>query len=427
MARTGLGDRARAQLSEPLLRSAYSLAATSALTAALGMAFWIAAARLFPPSVVGRDSALIAAMVQISTIAQLNMSNALLRFMPGQAHVARMLLGAYGLSAIAALVLATAFVFLAPLASDDFAFLTGEPWTGAGYVAAVVLWGVFALQDSALTAMRHAPWVLAENSVFGVLKLAGLPLLAAASSLHGPFIAWVVPMCLLIVPMNYLLFARIFPHRRPARSSDVEPEAPLARPQLLRFLALDYAATVFIQTSLTILPLVVIGILGSRETAFFYIPFTIALALDGMFWQMTASLVTEGAHTPQRIPELVRLLVRRVATFAVPLIAVLIVAAPLVMLPFGPEYVRESTGVLRILLAASLFRAAMLLAAAIWRLERRGARIAALEGGMLVGLLCAAIPLAHAYGITGVAIAWLVSAVAVGCAVLPLLRRYYAR
>ena len=33
--------------SDPLLRSAYSLMFSSALTACLGMAFWVAAARLF--------------------------------------------------------------------------------------------------------------------------------------------------------------------------------------------------------------------------------------------------------------------------------------------------------------------------------------------------------------------------------------------
>ncbi|HEV2787625.1 MAG TPA: hypothetical protein VGV67_14600, partial [Solirubrobacteraceae bacterium] len=199
------------------------------------------------------------------------------------------------------------------------------------------------------------------------------------------------------------------------------------RRRLARFLALDYLAAVFIQTSLMILPLIVVGILGSRANAHFYIPFTIAVALDAMFWSMSTSLVAEGALAPQRVPELVRLLVQRVAFIVVPVIGVLVAAAPIVMLPFGEEYVNASSNVLRILLVASLFRGAMLLANAIWRLEGRGGRIAAVEGFMLLGLLCAAIPLAHAFGVIGVAAAWLGSALAVGCAVLPLLMRYIRR
>jgi O-antigen/teichoic acid export membrane protein len=423
-ARAEIAARARAQLSEPLLRSAYSLAANSVLTASLGMAFWILAARIYPSDAVGRASVLIAAMVQLSTIAQLNMANALIRFMPGRVAPGRMLVGVYAISALAAVVLGAGFVLVAPQVSEDFAFLTREPLTGVAYVVAVVLWGIFALQDAALTAMRQAPWVLLENGLFGVLKLAGLPLLFAIGSTHGAFIAWVVPMCLLLLPVNWLLFRRIFVGQGPALAHD--PSArPFGRWRLARFLALDYLATVFIQTSLTILPLVIIGTLGSRASAHFYIPFTIAVAIDSMFWSMSTSLVSEGALAPQRIAELVRLLVRRVALLVVPVIAILIAAAPLVMAPFGQEYVRESSSVLRILLCASLLRAAMLLAAAIWRLEGRGARIAALEGCMLVGLLCAAIPLAHALGVIGVALAWLGSALVVGCAVLPVLIRHF--
>jgi O-antigen/teichoic acid export membrane protein len=416
-----MGLRVRAQLAEPLVRSAYSLAAASVVTAVLGMAFWIVAARIYPSDDVGRDSALIGAMIQLSTVAQLNLANTLIRFMPGRAAAGRMLAGAYAASAVAAVVLATAFVLLAPSVSDELRFLTREPLTGAGYVVAVALWGVFALQDAALTATRHATWVLTKNGLFGVLKVACLPLTLAIGLAHGTFLSWVIPMCVLLVPVNWLLHRRL---RQTAPSAAAVDEAQLKGRRLARFLAFDYLAAISIQTSMTMLPLIVIGILGSRANAYFYIPFTIAIALDAMFWSMCTSLVAEGALAPQRLAQLVRLLVRRVAFIVAPLIALLVVAAPLVMLPFGEEYVDESTNVLRLVLLASLFRGAMLLAAAIWRLEGRGARIAALEGCMLLGLLGAAIPLAHAFGVDGVALAWLGSAVAAGCPALPVIARH---
>jgi O-antigen/teichoic acid export membrane protein len=418
--RQALLARGRSQTANPLLRSAYSLAVNSALTAGLGMAFWVAAARLYPSSSVGRDSALIAAMVQISTIAQLNLSNALVRFMPGSAMAARLLVGSYVASAIAACALGTAFVLAAPHVSDQFAFLTDEPLTAAAYVAAVVLWGVFALQDAALTATRQAPLVPIENGLFGILKLAALPVLLAMGIAHGPLIAWAVPMCVLLLPVNWLLFGRILRREPVGRSAGV---LPFGGRRLVTFLALDYLSTVFIQTSLTVLPLIVIGTLGTRANAHFYVAFAVAIAVDSMSYSVTSALVAEGALAPERVPELVRLLVRRMALFAVPLVAALVVAAPLVMLPFGPEYERESTTVLRILLLGSLCRSAVVLAAAILRLEGSAGRIAVLDGCLLLGLLAAAVPLAHVWGITGVALAWLGSAMVMGAAVLPLLIR----
>jgi O-antigen/teichoic acid export membrane protein len=344
--------------------------------------------------------------------------------MPGHAAAGKLLIVAYAISGVAAVLLGTGFVLVAPHVTEDFAFLVREPITGIGYVAAVVLWGVFALQDAALTAMRQAPWLPLENGVFGILKLIGLPLLFAIGSEHGVFIAWVVPMSFLLVPVNWLLFRRILSRHRRARAKD-SSTLPFGRRRLASFLALDYLATVFIQTSLAVLPLLVVAILGSRANAHFYIPFTIAIAIDATSFSIATSLVAEGALAPDRVPALVRLLVRRVAFVALPIVALLIVAALLFMLPFGEEYVRESTPVLRILVCASLFRAAVALVAAVWRVERSSGRIAALEGCILVGLVVTAIPLAHALGVIGVALAWLASTTVEGCAVLPVLIAHF--
>jgi O-antigen/teichoic acid export membrane protein len=416
--------RGRAQLADPLLRSAYSLAVNSILTAGLGLAFWIVAARLYPSESVGRDSALIAAMMQISAIAQLNFANALVRFMPGNADAGRLLLASYALTALAAVLLGTGFVLTAPHVSQEFAFLTGEPLTAAAYVAAIVLWGIFALQDAALTATRQAPWVPLENGVYGVLKLVALPILFAVGSAHGPLIAWVVPMCVLLVPVNWLLFRRVLVLHRLTLGATSASERFRGR-RLARFLALDYASTVFIQTSLTVLPLIVVGIVGSRANAHFYVAFTFAIAIDSMFFGVATSLVAEGARAPERLPALVRLLVRRIALVALPAVLVLFVAAPVVLLPFGEEYVRESTPLLRILLCATLVRSALVLTAAIWRVQGFAGRIAMLDGAMLTGVLAAGIPLAHAAGVTGVAVAWLGSTVVVAAGVLPLLVRTF--
>ncbi len=399
---------------EPLLRSAYSLLVNTVLTSGLGMAFWIVAARLYTPGEVGRDSALVAGMMQMSSVAQLNMANALVRFLGSRPDARRVLAAAYAASGAAALLLGIGFVALAPRLAEDFEFLTREPAIGAVFVLAVVLWGIFALQDAALTALRRAPWVPVENGLFGVLKLAALPVLLAVGSAHGVFLAWVIPMCALLIPVNWLIFRRVLTAHRVVRMPEI-----MDRRRLVSFLAQDYLATVLAQASLTLLPIVVVATLGSGANAYFYVPFTIAIAFDALFWSVSTSLVAEGARDTARIPELARLLVRRFALILLPGVGALLLLAPLVMLPFGPDYVRESTPLLRLLVCGSLFRAVVVLAAAIWRLEGRGTRIVALDASLLALLLCAAIPLANTMGLEGVALAWVGSSVLVGVAALP--------
>jgi O-antigen/teichoic acid export membrane protein len=375
-ARTRILSRVWPAAADPLLRSAYSLGVNALLTAALGMVFWVVAARIYPSSTVGRDSAIIAAMMQLSTIAQLNLANALVRFMPGYAHAPRLLAGAYALSAVAALVVASGFVLLAPGLVNDLRFLSRDTAIGVVFVGSDALWGVFALQDAALTAMRRAAWVPVENTLFGALKLLALPVLLWSASGHGPFFAWVVPMALLLMPVNWLLFRRVFSHT----PGNLSPTLAFAGRRLVRFLAFDYLATVFLQTSLTVLPLIIVATLGIRANAHFYIPFTIALALEAMFFSMATSLVAEAAREPERLPELLRALARRFAVIALPTVGVLVVAAPLVMLLFGHEYARESTPVLRVLLCASLFRPLTALATA--RDSEIGSRVDARAAAM---------------------------------------------
>jgi O-antigen/teichoic acid export membrane protein len=412
-----------AEIRHPLLRTAYSLAANSVLNATLGLVFWVAAARLYPSGSIGRDSALVAAMMQVSTIAQLNMGNALVRFMPGNARAARLLVGAYSLSACAAFVLAVTFVAVAPGFIDTLAFLHHQSGLGASFVVAVILWGVFALQDAALIATRNAPWVPVENAAFGIFRLAALALLFVGDSSHGVFLAWLASAFVVTVPVNVLLFRRFLP--RYIGRHGVTTRLPFSPRRLLGFLALDYAGSVFVQMALALLPLIVLALFGSRVGAHFFIPFAIVLALDALFFSVATSLVAEGSLSPRRLPVLVGVMLRRGVLLAVPAVGLIATFAHFVLVPFGAEYVRESTSLLRVLVVASLFRGLVALGSAVWRVTGHTGRIAVLDGFLLGSAVAGSILLGKRYGVEGVAWAWLATSAATGCAVLPTLMRYY--
>ena len=151
-----------------LIRSADSLLVSTGASAVLGAVFWVAAARLFSADELGRDAALIAAMVELSTICQLNLDNVLVRQLPRVGGgAARYVARAYALNTLLALVLGTAFVLVAPSVTGELAFLHDDPIVGAAFVVGLALWGVFTLQDSTLTALRHAQWVPVETSPSG--------------------------------------------------------------------------------------------------------------------------------------------------------------------------------------------------------------------------------------------------------------------
>ena len=411
---------------DPLLRSAYSLGVNAAITAALGIAFWVVAARLYEPGAVGRDAALIAVMLELSTICQLNMANAITRFLPSLASgTARALLRAYGMSAAAALAGGLAFVLVAPRISNGFDFLRGDWWLSVLYVVGLVAWGCFALQDAALTAVRRAPWVPVENGAFGILKLAALPAFLALGTGDGVFLAWTLPAVLLLVPVNLFLFRKAIPEHvrtnRPVGSAVLER---LGRRGLIRFMAQDYGATVLALAPTAVLPVLIVALLGAGANAYFFIPYTMVGAFNMLFFAASMALVAEGALAEDRIRAMALRIARRFAAILVAGTVVMIAAAPLIMLPFGEDYVRESSSVLRLLACGCGFYAVIALYLAIARLQGRSAGILAIEAAKLPLLLGGVLVLSGPLGIQGVALAWLGSMVLVALAVTPSLVRF---
>jgi O-antigen/teichoic acid export membrane protein len=405
--RRDVAPGASPQASRHLLRGAYSLLANTAVTSVLGMAFWVAAARLYPAAGLGRDTVLISVMLELSTVCQLNMGNGIVRFMPDLGDgSSRALALVYVLVAVVALALGGAFVLVVPGLSGELSYLGRETVLAVGFVVALMLWGWFTLQDAALTAMRRTPWIPVENGLFGVLKLAALPILLAAGTGNGVFLAWVLPMAFLLIPTNLLLFKRAIPEHvgGDAHQSSI---ALIGRSRVVRFLAQDYLASVFTQATLTVLPLLVISVLGARQSAYFAMPFTIALAFDTFAYSACTSLVVEATLERENLRALTRVFARRVLTLLIPGAALLALAAPLVMLLFGHVYAEHGAEVLRLLLCASLFRVVVALFSAVSRAQGRGLRLGLVELALLVLVLGLAVPLVRSHGIDGVAAAWL--------------------
>ena len=72
-----------------LYRNAIYLMLNSAMYALTGFFFWIVAARLYPPEVVGLASSVIAAIGLLSLLSTLGLDYGLLRFLPAAGDEAR--------------------------------------------------------------------------------------------------------------------------------------------------------------------------------------------------------------------------------------------------------------------------------------------------------------------------------------------------
>ncbi|MGO9956546.1 MAG: lipopolysaccharide biosynthesis protein [Solirubrobacteraceae bacterium] len=413
----------RRVLAEPLARTSAGIATSTLLSAVLGIGFWAVAARIFSAKEVGRDSALIAALLALAGIGQLNLNNVFPRFLPQViAGRGRYVTLGYICSAAASLGLGILFVVIAPRVSPGFQFVNDSPVVLITFPLAVSAWAIFSLQDAVLTALGKAAWLPIENGLFSVARIVILPIGLALALEHTMFLAYMIPMFAAVAITNWFIANRALPEA--ARTNAVVQGFNLPVRSLVGYLAKDFAGTVAAQLLMAAIPLIVLSMLGAEINAYFYVPFTLVTTFDSLFLSVAASLTTEAARSPERARELARRSIRWLVTIQLPVAAGVALLAPVILIPYGEQYVKHGTGVLRILVAASVFRAVVFLYGAVARLEGRTGHLLVVQLAsccLVIGLVGG---LAQSLGLIGVGLGWLGAWVVMAAATAGHLRRF---
>lgn len=412
--RSGRLAALRRHLREPLFRNAYALMLSTVATGAVGLLFWALAARRYDAEVLGRNAALISAMVMVSSFAQLDFAAMLLRFLPRwRAEAGRAVWACYGVATLAAAIGATGFVLVAARLPGNLSFL-GDGRLAVAFGVAVAAWGVFAIQDGVLTGLGRAPVVPVENTSFGVAKLALLAVMGAGWS-WGIFVAWTVPVLVSLVPVNLLIFRRYLPaHRdRPAHPETFD------RTTFTRFIAYDYAGALFGTMTTMAMPLLVIAMLGADASAHFYVAWTLVLIIDTVALSLGSSLVVEGSYDPERLAAHARHVLRRGAVLVVPTIAGVVVFAPLLLMLYGQDYSDSSTSTLRVLALGIVPRSLIIAYTAVGRVKGEVERVLVVVAAATVVIFGAVLVLGPRFGLVGVAGGWVLGYTVVAAAVAP--------
>ena len=400
-----------------LVRTGHLLVANALLNAGTGVGYWVLAARLYPPGLVGLNSAAISAMMLLAGIAQLNLTSTLLRFAPAAGAAAgpmirtAYLIGAT-LSGLAAIGFWVGLDDWAPSLTD----LLGSGLAGLGFVLATMGWSLFVMQDSALVAVRRAHAVPIENTSFAVLKIVLIVAFSLVMPLRGIWLSWTGAMVIAVAGTSWYLFRRAVPSfaaSRPQALAQVESLRDLGR-----FIGPDYIGALAWIAGTSLVPLLVLNLTDPRRSAAFALAWSICLALYTVPTAFGQSLVAHGAVESDRLDQYHRQALLQTLRLLVPVVALTVIFAPLGLRIFGPWYVSQGTTTLRLLALSALPNVVVGLAVSRARVERRVTRamvILVALAGLVLALTVALVP---RLGITGGGMAWLVAQVLVATAII---------
>jgi O-antigen/teichoic acid export membrane protein len=384
-----------------------ALILSSAITSGLGLLFWLVAARLYDPGTVGLNSTLLSAMTLLGTVAQLNLGNALLRFVPVAGRGTHRLVAlCYLVAVVAAAAAGGVFALGARWWAPELVDAFGAADVLVFFAVATPVWTMFVMQDYVLPAIKRAAAVPVENLVFSVLKLVFLTGAAALGLWSGIALSWLAATAVTVLAVTVWL-VRVL-----SRGKDVDCIAATPAPAVTvrdvgTFVRADYAGVVFLLAAVFGLPLVVLSRLGAEAAAVYNVAWPIAYALYLVVNGMGQSLVAHVAAEPARLEAARRAMVGKALVVLVPaVLACALLAQPLLSL-FGPDYAGAG-GLLLVLLALSAIPNAVNWSV-VWaaRVRGDGRVMFGLPASISVAVIAGSWLLMPAMGLLATGIAWL--------------------
>jgi O-antigen/teichoic acid export membrane protein len=400
----------------PQHRDGLALVLSSGMSSAVGLLYWVLAAQVFPADVVGVNAVAVSSLMLVGGVAHLNMSHALLRFVPVAGTAARRLvvlgyLVAIAVSALAGAGFALGAIWWAPELVD----VAGYGTLVAFFAVSCPVWTLFSLQDYVLTAVGRATAVPIENLVFSVLKIGLLVAVTLAAVPGGIALSWVIATALIVLPINLWLLIRLLPaHGR--RTAD--RAVPITVGAVGRFIGADYVGALFWQAAMMGLPVLVLARLGAEAAAAYNMVWQFGLALYMVPSGMGQSMIAHSAADPGRVDKARRETVRRGLMLVTPVALVLAVGAPLVLSLFGPHYAATGTGALALVALSAIPNVITAATTSTARVrQRRGVQFGVPTSLSVLTIGLAWLLMPH-LGVLAVGLAWLVAQCLVASVVL---------
>jgi O-antigen/teichoic acid export membrane protein len=399
---------------DPQHRDGLALVLSSGISSAVGLLYWVVAARLFPPHVVGVNTTLISTMTLIGVTSQLNLGSALLRFVPVAGRSARSLVGAcYGIAVLTACALGAVFALGAPWWAPDLVDALGRGPLLAFFLVATPVWAAFAMHDYTLTAIKRATLVPLENLAFSLLKI-GFLVAGTVLVFRGVIAAsWVLATAVVVLVVAAFL----------AKALQPTAETPPAREQIgprniAGYVSADWAGGLCTDAVEFGLPLVILFSLDAESAGTFSVVWAIAYAFYLVTHGMSQSMVTHVADSPDACHAAVRTMVTKALSLIVPGVLVVVLGAGLILSIFGPHYAENGTTLLVLCALSAVPNVVVGATVAVARIRRRPVAIFGVPATVAVVVIPVALALMPAFGLTGVGIALLAGQTAVASGIL---------
>lgn len=393
--KTSLKSRILTIKKSTFFMNAFFLMMSTFVMGASGFIFWVLITRSYDASTVGLATTLLSVSGLVSLLGLAGFDTTFIRFLPGSNRKNDYINSGFTIVAFLSAAFTLCVGVALPFVSPDLQILSGD-WAFVTFVFFTVVSTLNILINAVFLAYKQAKYILIICALLGVTKII-LPLLVSTGN------AMTIFMIAGVAQLAGLVFGLMWMRRKFSYKFSVIFDIHVLR-EALTFSFSMYASSILNLLPPTILPLLVVRLMGPADAAYYYMAFTIAGALYTIAYASMQSAFAEGSHDEAAIRAHVIKAVRLVATLLLPAALLTAVLAQFLLTLFGHEYAKEASELLQLFAFGALPVAIYSAMGAIFKVTKN------LRGILCMNVVYAVVILGIAYWLTPslglVAIGW---------------------
>jgi len=338
----------RNHLKIPFFNNAYSLIVNQAVSAILGMVFWMVVTRFFSSSQLGLGSGLYSAALLLTSLASLGFGDGLIYYLPRVAHPVRLINTYFCVSGFVALFFTGVFIICQRWFSPGLEIINESFLFVVLFLLSTLIIHFSILQDGLFIADRVAKYSLTKNILANLLRFPFLALLFNTKE-------W----ALILSAGISILIGSLFlgKHYKLNNRSDYRFKIdldPLVWKPLLGFSFGNYIMNTVVSLPGSFLPLLVLNNLGPAENGYFYIAWMIPSMLDVIGRSFGSSLFVESGLDFNSIKQNIKRSLITSTIVLIPSVILLSFFSKYILLIFGSQYSLKGITLMRLLLISCI-------------------------------------------------------------------------
>jgi O-antigen/teichoic acid export membrane protein len=359
-------------------------------------------ARFYTEVDVGFASAAISALTLITMLSLVGLDFSLIRFLPQAKKPQELINSCFTLGGITSLVVVSVFIASLDLWSPALSFIKENAAFCAVFIATAVIGLLSYLVDSTFIAKRKASFTLSKNTIFSLLKIPLPILFVLFFHSFGIVASWGIALGI-AVAVSLIIFL-------PKVQNSYKP-VPTLKLNLIKdmwqYSGGNYLASLFTAVPATVLPIMVVNLLGPVQNAYFYIAWMMATLLFTIPLSVSQSLFAESSHFEDKLRENIIKSVKFTSLLLVPAVILLVLVGKWLLLAFGQSYSANALHLLWILAISSLPLSITFIYSTILRVTGRVKELIAIWAFIAIAALVVSYLVMPSTGIIGIGYAWL--------------------